>query len=70
MSCQNLSSSEQVSIEEHTSKDSAYGVPACQEEDEDDTLWRSMQTVMEPAKRVRKRGHLKANEGRNTEHPL
>lgn len=69
MACQTISSSEQVGNEGQTSKSRKHeSGPICLEEEED-ALWGSMQTVMEPAKKVRKRAHLPANKGMSAEHP-
>lgn len=70
MAYQSISSSEQVSNEGQTSKSRKHeSGPNCVEEEEEDALWGSMQTIMEPAKKVGKRAHLPAGNGMRAEHP-
>ena len=68
---QSFTSSKQVSINEHSSKVGDGSGPVCQEEegeeDDEEALWGSMQTVTEPAKKVRKRGPLSTNKGMTAE---
>lgn len=75
---QSFTSSKQVehttSINEHTSKVGGGSGPVCQEEegeeDDEEALWGSMQTVTEPAKKVRKRAPQSTNMGMTAaEHP-
>ena len=57
------SSGEQVEGESIESSIHESG-PNCEEEEEEDALWGRMQTVTEqPAKKVKKRAHLSANNG-------
>lgn len=71
MACQSISSSEQVSNEGQTSKSRKHeSGPIClKEEEEEDALWGSMQTIMEPAKKVGKRADLPTGNGMRAEQP-